>query len=246
MTPAVPGSMSAGTWISQPTLTVEELEAIVDEGDGWRKKVACHAYNGLGATSLDGGCDSIEHGLELSDAKIAAMIKRGKWYRAHIGGLLLRIPIRRTRHQAKARPQGVLSTGVSFKRVECRREDDSAPMWRVCVDGPHRAGVRARRTSHDSDAGDSAATSRAAELLDKRGKLEWSFPARWQPGAVRVKPARRFHVLEKVEFVMKDGAVFKRCRLLAWVWCEADDVPRCRDGFDHGPNAQSRGASNDE
>src|SRR6266436_1417982 len=37
-----------GNLVSQPTLTVEELKAIVDETHGWQKKVACHAYNGLG------------------------------------------------------------------------------------------------------------------------------------------------------------------------------------------------------
>jgi imidazolonepropionase-like amidohydrolase len=37
-----------GNLVSQPTLTVEELKAIVDEAHGWGKKVACHAYNGVG------------------------------------------------------------------------------------------------------------------------------------------------------------------------------------------------------
>ena len=50
-------------------LTLEEIRAIVDEAHGWGKKVACHAYNGVGLhRALDGGCDSIEHGLELDDA----------------------------------------------------------------------------------------------------------------------------------------------------------------------------------
>src|SRR5438309_1130922 len=30
--------------------------------------------------ALDGGCDSIEHGLELTDANIAQMLKQGTWY----------------------------------------------------------------------------------------------------------------------------------------------------------------------
>jgi imidazolonepropionase-like amidohydrolase len=61
-----------GELVSQPTLTVEELKAIVDEAHGWGKKVACHAYNGIGLQrALDGGCDSIEHGLEITDAQIA-------------------------------------------------------------------------------------------------------------------------------------------------------------------------------
>src|ERR1700686_4295075 len=70
-----------GELVSQPTLTVEELKAIVDEAHGWRKKVACHAYNGPGLQrALDGGCDSIEHGLEITDQQIAPMGKQGTWY----------------------------------------------------------------------------------------------------------------------------------------------------------------------
>ncbi|HSY64749.1 MAG TPA: amidohydrolase family protein, partial [Terriglobales bacterium] len=70
-----------GELVSQPTLTVEELKAIVDETHGWGKKVACHAYGGIGLhRALDGGCDSIEHGLDLDDAAIAQMVKQGTWY----------------------------------------------------------------------------------------------------------------------------------------------------------------------
>ena len=70
-----------GTLVSQPTLTLEELKAIVDEAHGWGRKVACHAYNGDGLhRALDGGCDSIEHGLGLDDAAIAQMKRQGTWY----------------------------------------------------------------------------------------------------------------------------------------------------------------------
>src|SRR5437763_9003282 len=70
-----------GNLVSQPTLTLDEIKAIVDETHGWHKKVACHAYNGIGLQrALDGGCDSIEHGLEISDAQIAQMVKQGTWY----------------------------------------------------------------------------------------------------------------------------------------------------------------------
>src|SRR3989442_1491904 len=34
-----------GDLVSQPTLTLEELRAIGAEAPGWKKKVACHAYN---------------------------------------------------------------------------------------------------------------------------------------------------------------------------------------------------------
>src|SRR5213082_2356523 len=70
-----------GNLVSQPTLTLDEIKAIVDEAHGWGKHVACHAYNGIGLQrALDGGCDSIEHGLELTDANVAQMLKQGTWH----------------------------------------------------------------------------------------------------------------------------------------------------------------------
>src|SRR5258708_11431504 len=70
-----------GHLVSQPTLTVEELRAIVDEAHGWEKKVACHAYNGEGLQrGLDGGCDSIEHGLHISHAQTAHMPNQATCY----------------------------------------------------------------------------------------------------------------------------------------------------------------------
>src|SRR5438132_2427529 len=70
-----------GNLFSQPTLTLEEIRAISDEAHAWRKKVACHAYGGEGLhRALDGGCDSIEHGLDLDDAAVAQMARQGTWY----------------------------------------------------------------------------------------------------------------------------------------------------------------------
>ncbi|HMA18918.1 MAG TPA: amidohydrolase family protein, partial [Thermoanaerobaculia bacterium] len=69
-----------GNLVSQPTLTLDEIKAIVDETHGWGKKVACHAYGGIGLhRALDGGCDSIEHGLDLDDSAVAQMAKQGTW-----------------------------------------------------------------------------------------------------------------------------------------------------------------------
>jgi len=70
-----------GNLFSQPTLTLEEIQAITSEAHGWGRKVACHAYSGEGLQrALDGGCDSIEHGLLITDAQIAQMKRQGTWY----------------------------------------------------------------------------------------------------------------------------------------------------------------------
>ena len=58
-----------------------------------------------------------------------------------------------------------------------------------------------------------SATSRAAELLGKRGELGVVAPgALADLVAVSGNPLEDIRVLEKVEFVMKDGVVFKSTR----------------------------------
>src|SRR4029079_19583791 len=70
----------SGNLVSQPTLTLDEIRAITDEVHGWKKKVGCHAYGGVGLRrALDGGCDSIEHGLDLDDAAVSQMVQQGTW-----------------------------------------------------------------------------------------------------------------------------------------------------------------------
>ena len=94
-----------GHLVSQPTLTVEELKAVVDEAHGQQKKVACHAYSGIGLhRALDGGCDSIEHGLSLDDAAIAQMLRAGHMAGADARCLLHRLVAgKHARWQARPR-----------------------------------------------------------------------------------------------------------------------------------------------
>ena len=54
-----------------PTFTLEEVKASVDEAHREGVKVACHAYGGEGLHNcVDGGVDSIEHGLLLDDSAV--------------------------------------------------------------------------------------------------------------------------------------------------------------------------------
>ena len=67
-----------GKIVSIADFRLEEIEAIVDEAHLKRIKVACHAYDGPGLHfCIDAGVASIEHGIELDDAAIAKMVKRG-------------------------------------------------------------------------------------------------------------------------------------------------------------------------
>ena len=61
------------TLVNSPSLTLEEVEAIVDEAHRLGLKVACHTYGGEGMKScLNAGVDAPNHLLELDDADVKA------------------------------------------------------------------------------------------------------------------------------------------------------------------------------
>lgn len=64
-----------------PTFTMDELRAIVDEAHRQHHKVASHAMalNGV-HNSVEAGVDSIEHGNYITDADLKTMVQRGIYY----------------------------------------------------------------------------------------------------------------------------------------------------------------------
>ena len=202
----------SGNLVSQPTLTVEELKAIVDEAHAWGKKVACHAYNGPGLQrALDGGCDSIEHGLELTDANVAQMVKQGTWLCPTMAPYYYY-------WEDPATPAG--------QRSRKRAEVHLPSLARA-----HKAGVKiafgtdvggfawsepmAQEFAYMVKAGMSpmesirAATSSAAEMLGMKGELGEIAPGAYADIiAIPGDPLADVDALKDVRFVMKDGAVF--------------------------------------
>jgi len=201
-----------GNLVSQPTLSLEEIRAIVDETHGWGKKVACHAYNGVGLhRALDGGCDSIEHGLELDDGVIGQMVRQGTWLCPTMGVYY--------DHMAPAdTPAGKRDR----KRVEVH-----GPSLRKAL----KAGVR---IAFGSDVGGfswkepmarefarmvefgmtpmaaiQSATSKAAEMLGMSGEIGVIAPGAYADIiAVEGDPLKNVGELELVGFVMKDGEIY--------------------------------------
>jgi len=203
-----------GELVSQPTLTVEELKAIVDETHGWGKKVACHAYNGIGLhRALDGGCDSIEHGLDLDDAAIAQMLKQGTWYCPTLSAYYY------AWYPADT-PQGQLDRkraevhGPSFQRA--------LKAGVKIVFGTDMGGIPwtepiAQEFPRMVDLGMSpmdaiqSATYRASQMLDMQGQIGVIAPGAFADViAVNGDPLKDIKVLGSVQFVMKDGKVFKQ------------------------------------
>jgi imidazolonepropionase-like amidohydrolase len=202
-----------GELVSQPTLTVEELRAIVDETHGWGKKVACHAYSGIGLhRALDGGCDSIEHGLDLDDAAISQMLKQGTWYVPTIsvyytdwgpadtpGG-------QRDRLRASVHEQSFKKALKAGVKIVFGTDMGGIP-WTEPIAQEFPRMVELGMQPMDAI---QSATSRAAVMLEMEGKIGVVAPGAFADiVAVSGDPLNDIKELEKVHFVMKDGKVLK-------------------------------------
>ena len=202
-----------GELVSQPTLTVEELKAVVDETHGWGKKVACHAYGGVGLhRALDGGCDSIEHGLDLDDAAIAQMLKQGTWYCPTLGVYYTDWAPADTPAGQRDRKRAAVHE-VSFPKalhagVKIVFGTDMGGIpWSEPIAQEFSHMVRLGMSPMDAI---KSATSRPAEMLEMQGQIGAITPgALADIVAVDGDPVRDIKVLESVQFVMKAGKVFK-------------------------------------
>jgi imidazolonepropionase-like amidohydrolase len=66
-----------GTLVNSPSLTFEEVEAIVDEAHRLGIKVACHTYGGEGMRScINAGVDAPNHLLELDDEGVRVLLEK--------------------------------------------------------------------------------------------------------------------------------------------------------------------------
>ncbi len=202
-----------GALVSQPTLTVEELKAVVDEAHGWGKKVACHAYNGIGLQrALDGGCDSIEHGLGLTDANVEQMKRQGTWYCPTLTPYYLDWAPENTPEGKRDRRRAA-DHEPSFKKAMQAHlkivfgDDMGGILWTEPIAVEFDYMVKFGMSPLDAIR---SATVSAAEMLGMQGQIGAVTPGAYADiVAVQGDPLRDIGVLKHVGFVMKDGQVFK-------------------------------------
>ncbi len=201
-----------------PQFTVDEIRAVVDTAKDYGYRVAAHAHGEEGMyRAVEGGVTSIEHGTYMSDRVMKLMKEKGTWY----------VPtIYAGRFVAdKAKIDGYFPEVVRPKaaRIGSLIQDTAAKAYRNGVKiafgtdmgvGPH--GDNAREFIYMVEAGIppsvalQAATVRAAEVLgvDDQGVLE--------PGkradviAMPGNPVEDINAVMAVDFVMKDGRVYRR------------------------------------
>jgi imidazolonepropionase-like amidohydrolase len=212
-----------GELFVDPTFTLAELQAIVDEAHRHQRKVASHAYGGEGLrNSVIAGVDCIEHGQGLDDSEIAMMIQKGIYYdvtgyrytmpeiaendRKNTGGKYSIIPI------FEKNFKNALAKGV--KMVYGSGVDGTAGDPRSS--GPYIHGTQALDfiwlVNHGMTpvAAIQSATVTDAEMLgwqDRIGSVEKGKFA--DIIAVSGDPLKDISELQRVKFVMKGGQVIK-------------------------------------
>jgi imidazolonepropionase-like amidohydrolase len=197
-----------------PTFTIDELRAIVDEAHRERHKVASHAMalNGV-HNSVEAGVDSIEHGNYITDADLKTMAAHGIFY----------VP---TIYVGEYVAQGRAATGapVWLKMIAIHEDTFRRAMqagvkiafgtdvggfdWKINPAKEFSSMVKFGMTPAQAIR---AATSTAAELLGTQTELG-TIAAGKQADIVAVPgdPLADVSLMEKVEFVMKGGVVYKR------------------------------------
>ena len=202
-----------GELVSQPTLTLEEIQAVTDEVHGWGKRVACHAYSGIGLhRAIEGGCDPIEHGLDLDESALTQMSKQGTWYVPTIAVYYGDWAPENTPDGQRDRKRASIHEESFKKALKAHLKiafgtDIGGIPWTEPIAQEFSYMVKFGMTPMDAIR---SATSRAAELLDRQGQLgEIREGAFADIVAVDGDPLADVKELEHVRFVMKDGKVFK-------------------------------------
>jgi len=196
-----------------PTFTPDELHAIVDEAHREHHKVASHAaaLNGV-HNSVEAGVDSIEHGMYIADADMKTMVQKGIYYvptlyvgeyvaegRAAAGARVWVDMIKI--HEATFRRAIAAGVKIAFGT------DVGGFDWGINPALEFTVMVKYGMTPAQAIR---SATFNAAELLGMQNDLG-SIAAGKYADIVAVKgdPMTDVSVLQKIDFVMKGGEVFK-------------------------------------
>ncbi len=192
--------------------SLEETDAIVDEARLKGLKVACHAYDGPGLHfCIDSGVASIEHGIQLDDAAIAKMVKKGIYLVPTLyvyAGYLEKVDLAMS---------GGKTTRVAIHEVSFRKALAAGVKIAFGTDaGPFPHGTQAiefewmTRYGMSPLAAIQSATINAADLMgwaDQIGAIE---PGKFADMiAVDGNPLDDIKQLENVKFVMKGGKVVR-------------------------------------
>lgn len=198
--------------------TLEEMQAAVDEARKFGLKVAAHAHGTQGIKdAVKAGVASIEHGTMLDDECITLMKEKGTYLVADIYD----DEFIQGEGKKRGMPKDFLEHDANLGQMQ---RDNFAKAVKAGVKiaygtdaGVYPHGQNALQFAWQVKFGQTpmqaiqSATSGAADLLGKPGEIGSISPGKKADLiAVKGDPLADIALLEKVQFVMKDGKVIKQ------------------------------------
>ncbi len=201
---------SDGVLHSMVNFTDEEAKAIVDEAHRLGKKCAAHAIGSDGiAAGLRAGVDTIEHGDGLTEQLMDEMVKKGVvWVPTVMVGAYVApgrggnwakmVDLEKAAFQRAMKHHVKIAMGTDAGGSDWKELNEAREFQYYADYG--MAPLEVIRTG----------TSYAAEVLGWSDKLGTIEPGKWADlVAVSGDPLKDITELQRVEFVMKSGVVFK-------------------------------------
>lgn len=222
---ATGGVLSAGDAVGVPQYTFEEIEAIVETAALAERKVAAHAHGNEGIkTATRAGVASIEHGSILDAEAVQLMKEQGTYL---VPTMMAFEAVVAAADSGKLAPWSEAKTreiAPLFERSIRLAVSSGVPIAFGTDAGVFPHGTNGHEFALLVGAGMSpadailSATRNAADLLGQAAEIGSVAPGkRADIVAVRGDPLDDIGVLEAVDFVMKDGVVYRRDgRQAAW------------------------------
>ena len=215
---ATAGVLSEEDSEGAPQYSQEELDTVVQEANMWERRVAAHAHGAEGIKrAIRAGVNSVEHASFIDDEGIRLAKEKGTFLVMDI----YNDDYIMTEYARRGYPQAILE---KEKRVGRTQRENFRKAWKAGVKmafgtdaGVYPHGDNARQFAKMVEWGMTpmeairAATGSAAELLgwgDRIGTLQKGRFA--DLIAVNGDPLADITILQKVQFVMKGGVVYKK------------------------------------
>lgn len=197
----------------QPTFTLEELRAVVDEAHRQGRRVAAHASGRASAhIAAEAGVDSLEHGMYIAPEDMSTMVAKGIWYVPSLY-LMTKAVFSSPEQEAQAQ-RGIAIIVDTFRRAQrvgvkiAYGTDVGAFDWITTPAIQLPLMVQHGMTPAQAL---KSATTAAAELLQTQrdvGTIETGKFA--DIIAVPGNPLDDVTLLQRVSFVMKSGVVIRQ------------------------------------
>ena len=214
---ATAGVLSEEESVGAPQFSAEEMKAIVDEAAMWGRKVAAHAHGAEGIKrAVQAGVASIEHRSILDDEAIELMKEHGTYL---VPTVYVGFSVEEHAQEWKL-PEKLVAKAkiINAEKLSWLRKAISAGV-KIAYGtdaGVFPHGENAKDFRFLVQAGMSpmhaiqCATINAATLIGQQGKMGSITAGRFADlVAVNSDPLQDIAVLEKVQFVMKSGVVYR-------------------------------------